>query len=143
MIDQNAKAAFEAAIKADPYDSTNRLVFADWLEENGLDDEGAEQRRRASNEWIEADKWLHEFAEGNKRDGDYYRSYMTRLDYEDLLELGREAIVDGDLSFSCGADEDICDALRSNNEWFWRTVSIITGLPLPNDVSDGWFSCGC
>ncbi len=38
------KAAFLAAIKDNYSDDTTRLIFADWLEENGCDDEANEQR---------------------------------------------------------------------------------------------------
>jgi len=53
---------FLDAIEKDRYDSTTRLVYSDWLEEHGYDDECLEQRRLATPEWIEADKWLHEYA---------------------------------------------------------------------------------
>lgn len=56
------RKAFEDAIKENPHDSSPRLIFADWLEENGFDDESQEQRRRSTKEWMDADKWMHEFA---------------------------------------------------------------------------------
>lgn len=44
------RAAFEANIDANPLDATNHLVFADWLQEQGHDDEAA--FRRSMGEWI-------------------------------------------------------------------------------------------
>src|SRR5262249_51543453 len=41
---QREKKAFEDAILADRYDGDTRQVFADWLEENGYDDEAVIQR---------------------------------------------------------------------------------------------------
>ena len=57
------RAGFEAALLANRYDSEMRLVFADWLEEQGEDDEAQEQRRMATPEWIEADKRIQKFAD--------------------------------------------------------------------------------
>ena len=37
--------AFLEVLAKDPYDETTRRVFADWLEEKGLDDYAAEQRQ--------------------------------------------------------------------------------------------------
>lgn len=44
------RAAFEANIDADPLDATNHLVYADWLQDHGHDDEAA--FRRAMGEWV-------------------------------------------------------------------------------------------
>lgn len=46
----NERAAFEKNIDANPLDSSNHLVYADWLDENGEPDEAA--FRRAMGEWI-------------------------------------------------------------------------------------------
>ena len=57
------RKSFEDQIKKDPYNASIRLVFADWLDENGFDDEASEQRRKGTVEWVEADKWMHKFAD--------------------------------------------------------------------------------
>jgi uncharacterized protein (TIGR02996 family) len=44
------RAAFEAAIDANPSDSTNHLVYADWLDEHGEGDEAA--FRRSMGKWL-------------------------------------------------------------------------------------------
>lgn len=53
--------AFLDALRANPYDKELRLVYADWLEENGFDDEALEQR-----EWNEekqkSEDWLRNVA---------------------------------------------------------------------------------
>lgn len=54
------RKAFVDILTKDRFDAKTRLVFADWLEEHGCDDEAAEQRRMASPEWVEAAKWIEE-----------------------------------------------------------------------------------
>lgn len=44
------RASFEKAIDANPLDSTTHLVYADWLQENGHEQEAA--FRRAMGEWF-------------------------------------------------------------------------------------------
>ena len=44
------RAAFEKAIDDNPLDATTHLVYADWLQENGEEDEAA--FRRAMGEWV-------------------------------------------------------------------------------------------
>lgn len=46
---EQERAAFESAIDANPLDSTNHLVYADWLHENGEHDEA--DFRRSMGEW--------------------------------------------------------------------------------------------
>ena len=41
MTESNDRRAFEQAIRASPFDRTLRLVYADWLDDRGLDPEFA------------------------------------------------------------------------------------------------------
>lgn len=59
----NLRTVFEAALAADPLDVVSRCAYADWLQDNGCDDEAAEQRRMATPEWLEAARWLTAYAE--------------------------------------------------------------------------------
>ena len=72
------RQAFEEALQKDRYDSVTRLVYADWLEENGLDDEAREQRRMASPEWIASDQWMHKFASTLGTHSPYYSESWRR-----------------------------------------------------------------
>jgi len=56
------RAAFLKALAEDRYDTTTRLVYADWLDEQCRDSESQEQRRLATPEWCAADRWLREYA---------------------------------------------------------------------------------
>lgn len=47
---EQERAAFEQAIDENPLESTNHLVYADWLEENGEGEEAA--FRRSMGEWV-------------------------------------------------------------------------------------------
>lgn len=80
------RQAFEDILRDDLFDTTTRLVFADWLEENGLDDEANEQRRMATPEWQASARWLTDFAArcGTTIDNyiDYLRSSL-RIYYRD------------------------------------------------------------
>ena len=62
QIIRDGGKGFIQALDTNRYDQTTRLVFADWLEEMGHDDEALEQRRRATDRWVASDKWLREYA---------------------------------------------------------------------------------
>jgi uncharacterized protein (TIGR02996 family) len=47
MIPHQEAAAFLAAIEASPTDQAPRLVYADWLDENGFEEEATEMRASA------------------------------------------------------------------------------------------------
>lgn len=47
----NERAAFESAIDQNPLESTNHLVFADWLQEQGEHEEA--EFRRSLGEWMQ------------------------------------------------------------------------------------------
>lgn len=52
---------FEKTLNEDPYDKTSRLIYADWLSENGFDDE-AEFHRTWTEDWQDAKEWFDDFA---------------------------------------------------------------------------------
>jgi uncharacterized protein (TIGR02996 family) len=127
-------------------DELARAQYADWLEENGQDDEAGRQR-----EWPMAKARLREMCERGSRgywdsddsddgnDDDYYT-----MSYPRLMRLAGEAAERDDYSFNCGASEGVQDELNANRAQFWRDWSIVTGIPVPPDVEDrGYFSCSC
>ena len=61
MTDDQQRQAFLDAIAADRYDQTTRLVFADWLNERGMDSE-AEVQRAWTREKQEAEDFIADFA---------------------------------------------------------------------------------
>src|SRR5438477_6621276 len=80
---QREKKAFEDAISADRYDGDTRKVFADWLEENGYDDEAVLQR-----------SWTPE----KQRAEDWLLDYATEcaMTYEELIEAAKNYLDTGD-----------------------------------------------
>jgi uncharacterized protein (TIGR02996 family) len=145
------RAAFFRALAADEDDAATRLVYSDWLEENGEPEEADRQRR-----WPAAKAWLVALA----RENNPYPEEETSIDYEDLIERGRDAVAalddmddTGDTGFdartrtlfmSCGNNMSMCDALRKHREEFWRNWSIVTGIPVPAaQAEEGRFGCGC
>jgi uncharacterized protein (TIGR02996 family) len=135
---------FIEALAEDEDNDAIRLVYADWLEERGRYEEADRQRA-----WSAAKRWLVEFAREND-DAWYPEEYGRGVTYEMLLDLGRQAVEDagrddeGWYSVSCGPFESLCNALRRDSRPFWRNWSIVTGVPLPEDVVDrSEFHCGC
>ena len=134
------REAFLKALEANEDDTTTRLVYADWLDEQGEHEEADRQRK-----WPAAKEWLVRLCQennpANEHDPDEW--YIS---HEKLLELGLEAVSreDGDYWIHCMNNIDMCFALRSNSEEFWKNWSIVTGIPLPPDINEkSNFSCGC
>jgi uncharacterized protein (TIGR02996 family) len=133
--------AFLTALAEDEDDTTTRLVYADWLDDHGAHEEADRQRR-----WTPAKAWLVRFCqENNPAPGD--DSEECVIDYETLLDLGREAVGRADrlrFGFSCGNNMTMHEALWASSREFWTNWSIVTGIPLPPDVeSRSYFRCAC
>ncbi len=136
----NERDAFLKVLAANEDDTTVRLVYADWLDEQGEHEEADRQRK-----WPAAKEWLIRLSRDNNPPSEddpdeWFISYQT------LLELGREGVErTGDwYGFSCANNMSMCDALRENSEEFWKNWSIVTGVPLPPDIEEkSGFSCAC
>lgn len=145
--------AFEAALAKDRYDCTTRLVYADWLEERGLDDQAAEQRRMATPEWVEADRWMHEFvktlgsscinydAVWDKHEPEEWHDFT----YDEVIQAGHDALRDGDYLVQLGSNEARDHMYNPlTKEKFWDCWSTITGIPVSEeDREHSVFSCSC
>ncbi len=136
----NERETFITALQKNEDDVATRLVYADWLDEHGEHEEADRQRK-----WPAAKTWLkemHSIPWGHPDDETHY------LSYEEMIETGREAILEEGVSerlyFGCGNDEDLCNKLRGNHEEFWKNWSIVTGIPLPEGIiSRVWYGCAC
>lgn len=140
----NMRDAFLKALAENEDDTTTRLIYADWLDEQGEHEEADRQRR-----WPAAKAWLVQFCREYNPDPDNEDPYWN-ISYEKLIELGRQAIEEEatedtwGFGFHCGNNETMCDALRENSQEFWMNWSIITGIPLPPDIDEkSSFSCAC
>lgn len=131
-----AREDFLRRLEADEDDAATRLVYADWLEDRGEDDEAARQRA-----WPAAKAWLVEFASRHTNGGE------EAIIWEDVRDAGREYIETGGNSwFTQIGDESLRDEMRKDGQRaeFWRCVSVVTGLPVPEWLRDSHpFSCSC
>jgi uncharacterized protein (TIGR02996 family) len=137
----NERNAFLEALAQNEDDTQTRLVYADWLDEQGEHEEADRQRR-----WRAAKEWLVEFCRDHNPPPEE-ESEEWVISYEVLLDLGREAVEQADkgwFGFSCGNNMTMCDGLRANTREFWENWSVVTGIPLPaGSERRGDFSCAC
>lgn len=119
--------AFQDALKKNPYDEATHLAFADFLEENGIDDE-AEYHRIWTRDKQEAIDTLREVA------------HSIRMSFEELLEEGDE-IATGEY---CFGNDDGPEEMRYLWRDFleaWRTYTGKKVKDIPVDQTH--FRCGC
>ncbi len=140
------REAFEAAIKKDRYDQTTRLVFADWLEEHGFDDEAVVQRKWTP-KYQKSEDWLMEYAKDiaatdyYKGVGYYeYRSEIRTFSYEYLLVLAAEHLESGEETALIGLNGP--DS-RETMEEFWKHYRVVTGADVKEGYAITFFACDC
>lgn len=157
MNNSQIRESFLKQIKENPYDEHLRKIFADWLEENGDDDEAQEQRRRATVEWQQADKWMHEFAaKCGETCTDYGydqdESSWIPITYDNCIQAGYNYVKHGDYLVQHGDDSarNLMSYEDNNKIKFWDNWRIITGEEVTDEELDGEygrdtapFSCSC
>ncbi len=151
------REAFVAAIKKDPYDQTTRLVFADWLEEHGEDDESLFQRNWTP-EYQRSENYLRgyaarinykeaygpylrdddEISEAEKKAGDDYHTVVT---YEQLLEGAAEYLEGAESSIYLNFDTP--DFIYEERTEFWKHFMIVTGREVEIGQQGMFFRCAC
>ena len=137
MDPEREREAFLAALKEDRYDRTTHLVFADWLEDHGMDDEALVQRTW-TRERQEAEDWLRAFGD---RHG---------ISYEDVVGAGHSASRDGIAEWDYDAyvqqDSESArdDMYGGGREKFWRHWQTLTGVSMSEEKRERTpFSCSC
>ncbi|MFO0998975.1 MAG: TIGR02996 domain-containing protein [Planctomycetaceae bacterium] len=129
---------FLEALAQDEDDVETRLVFSDWLDDQGEHDEADRHRK-----WPAAKQWLTQFVQENNQ-ADDEEAWEKKITFQDLLEFGHRAIAEDDFYFSCGSNETMCCGLRSHREEFWECWSVLTGAAVPADaVEKSEFGCSC
>lgn len=129
------REAFERAIAADRYDQDTRRVFADWLDENGFDDEAAFQREWTPR-WQEAEDWLKGFAEriaGYDWRDDGMTLHAPTL--EQVVEAGRKCLDDNESSLLGGdgfGATNIWDEVREEYWSHWKAYTRRAEVVTPN-----------
>lgn len=144
--------AFLDAIKKDPLDGATRLIFADWLEERGEDDEAQEQRRQATPEWQQAYIWMTVFIERHVEEFDLSKltpeiRAVVEVTVEKVLEAGRKYLRRGTRSVLSGLGFGAQNALYADDEaqgQFWKCYEILTGKKISKNRDPGNpFTCAC
>lgn len=144
---------FESAIAADRCDSTTRLIFADFLEENGFDDEAVEQRRCASPEWVESARFMEDFASRGGQTCDNYDGWADKeeaewraVTFEEVVQAGHSFVLsNGDDYYTQHGEEGLRDLMYGREgELYWKHWGILTDIETPEYLrSQGPFSCSC
>jgi uncharacterized protein (TIGR02996 family) len=137
----NERQAFLDALEANEDDTPTRMVYADWLDDQGEHEEADRQRK-----WPAAKEWLVRFCAKNKSESEDDPGAWV-ISYEELLELGQGALEQADkygIAIHCGNNMEMMEALQASCGEFWENFSIVTGIPLPPDVEEkSSFRCAC
>ncbi len=152
---------FNDAIAANPMDQATRLIYADWLDEQGRSDEADRQRQ-----WVPAVTFLAEFTGERYNDENYDDDQRDRLPgpikfrYSEVMaeiEYWKECVVKNgqpyrtrsgydtiyDLCFSTNHAQDALYDEATRKE-FWRHVEVITGVKAPPEIADQEsYRCAC
>ena len=126
---------------------TSRCIFADWLDENGFDDEATEQRSWTLSRQESLD-WLREFSTtlgstlesyGSEGDDDW-----TPITYEMMMDAARENLAGGAMFVQRG-DTTAQDAMRTEEECkrFWEHYARVTGTDEAVGREEGIFGWSC
>ncbi len=146
MSKAEERQAFLDRIKEDPYDSTNRLIFSDWLEEYGEDkdhEEAIEQRRCSTPEWKEAREWLLNVYLPPLQENERYYDRDEPADLEELIQAAHNFLDTGE-SGTLYLSFDTPDSVYDYREEFWKQFEIYTGRNLDGDYEQGTFvRCAC
>ncbi len=148
------KEAFLTAIAKDRYDQTTRLVFANWLEENGLDDEALIQRSW-TREKQESEDWLRDYAakcgETCTNYSDVWQEHVEEewqdITYEMVVQAGHDYVNHGNYSTQVGSEKARDLMYGETAELFWKHWQTVTGRTKAAREEDEWmdgpFSCTC
>jgi len=114
-------------------DETIRMVYADWLDDQGEHEEADRQRK-----WPAAKEWLVQFSEKKSSGGKVF--------YDQLIEFGRRAAEEERTKdWVYVDDESMWYALKGDGQKFWKNWAIVTGIPLPRSFEDKdfhhWVCC--
>lgn len=122
--------AFLEALRRDPLDRDTRMVYADWLEERGHDDEAAVQR--AWREGVQrAELWMRKFA------------LEVRQPYQELIDAGHAMRSGQGWCFGTTKAQDALLDEPTRRE-FWENWSILTAEEVsPETVEEINFRCAC
>lgn len=133
MSHDEMKQAFLLRIKKEPENDVHRYVFADWLEENGFDDEALLQREWTVEKYTEALAYLEEYAIETEMLVEQLLAEATNY-----LQTKKYAYLPFDTPEIAGKDQTK----------FWECYQTVTGIPVSLQYTEdermfSWFRCSC
>jgi uncharacterized protein (TIGR02996 family) len=131
----NLQDAFLKALAAKEDDTATRLVYADWLDEQGQHEEADRQRK-----WPAANQWLRRLGEesSNPDSGD------SPFPYENLIAFGQQVVTTEGSSISVYDDTlAMGQAILGDFQEFFQNWSVVTGIPLPPHLEAKTFYWEC
>jgi uncharacterized protein (TIGR02996 family) len=140
----NDREPFLKALAKNEDDVLTRMVYADWLDEQGEHEEADRQRK-----WPAAKAWLLEFTKsinyhGYAEDDEYKNPLGSPHTYADVIQAGHDAVSGEGYCFGSDDGADYFRGERAAREEFFRNWSIVTGVPVPEEVVDNPpFRCAC
>ena len=157
------RQAFLDAIKDDPYDQATRLVFSDWLEEHGLDDEARVQREWTRERYDVAWEFMGRFTAEelseapftDDESGEVFGSDHA-VSVDELLEVAGW-VLDGKKTTYQWGDKvieqpaELClpfdpdwEEIETYERYFWEHYEVITGRPVSRAMRGKTFiRCAC
>ena len=141
---EEMKAAFWEKIKEDPYNAHWHYMFADWLEENGFDDEAELQRQwtvekqKAAEEFM--DMYADEISGGHYHD-DNWEEHWQEISRDNLIQFAHNYL-DSERYFTLSFDTP--EIVHFKQKEFWHHFMVLTGRPVPSDKREEQFiGCSC
>lgn len=108
---------FLAAIRENPEEVVNHYAYADWLEDNGFDDEARVQREWSLKKYLDAVAYISSYA------------FHCDINLQDMLNEANAHLDDPGHFFTCWGFDDP----KIHNEdmgVFWRHFEVLTGRPV-------------
>lgn len=170
MFDKEEQEAFLRHIADNEEDESRRLIYADWLDENGMEDEATRQRKwKMARDWILSFAKRWNFFDCTGSEGDFVVNWELPYDHPDKyntipgvvipdkeiisrIVAAANSIPNDDSEWdgwegltAMGIDLHGAEELREGEEEkFWESLEIVTGTRYTENVRKefGW-SCSC
>jgi uncharacterized protein (TIGR02996 family) len=158
------RVAFEAAIRATPEDQAPRLIYADWLDENGFEAE-ADRHREWAARLPAAAAWLREETSGFTTCDNYADEYYAeqegreplpelyrKFTFEEVVQAGHDLLDRGYYLTQMGS-ESMCGHFSGDKArlyWYHWEAYAARRPVFPDDIVRWYgedppvpFSCSC
>ncbi len=136
------RQAFLDAIKADPYDTTVRKVFSDWLDENDEPEEADFFRSWTLEKHKEAEKWMEQYTEDATHQSSVWEGEKEfSMTVEQVIEAATKCL---DIGERFCLPFETRDVVFTERKKFWKHFQIITGRRIAVENYDAtFFRCAC